>query len=322
MANGGKRRACGYARVSSNQDTQDGSFETQCAYLRARIEGDPGLELVGIYGDKGKSGRSAEGRPEVLRMLADAEAGRIDVVFCKSISRLARNTRQFLQIIRRLRARGVAIHFEREGLDTGTLQGEIVLTLLGAIAAAESESIAENLRVSRDKALAEGIVWGRPRYGYVLNQNKQWVIEAAQAGHIRQLFQMAARCTDYPTILRRMNELEAEARTGRTWSRAMVMKALGDEAYIGDYRSNKFCRVTEMDGRQRRVPNRGIVDQVYIEDHHPAIVSRELFEAVQALVKSRLLWAGHAPRTAAERSLAERAARCAEGEGQRIAAKG
>ena len=111
-------RAAAYCRVSTQQGEQEGSYETQRAYFRQRIEANPDMTLVGIYGDRGKSGLKAIGREGLCRMMADCERGLIDVVLTKSVSRLARNMADCVEIIRRLQALHVTVYFEREGLRT------------------------------------------------------------------------------------------------------------------------------------------------------------------------------------------------------------
>ena len=303
-------RAAYYARVSTNSDTQDGSFEGQCEYYEKMIRDDPTLEFVGGYGDHGKSGRSIEHRDEFQRMVNDAESGKIDIIFCKSLSRFARNMRECLQTVRKLTAKGVALVFQREGLDTRTMAGELILSLMAAISEEESRSIAENIRSAQKKALQRGVIWGRASYGYEADQQKRWSIKEPEAEHVRELFRMAASGLDYPTIVKRINEMEIEENTGKVWNSVKIRYLLTSEVYIGDYRSNKECVLMEKDGRRRRIKNNGQQPQYYLENHHPPIVSRELFESVNDMIHRNMLSSRKKYWTQEEAAIVERAQRC------------
>ena len=135
-----KKRTAAYCRVSTTSDTQDGSFEVQCEYYEKRIKEDPGMELVGVYGDHGKSGRSMRGRKELNRLIKDCEAGKIELVLTKSISRFARNMLECVETIRHLSELGVVVRFEKEGLDTETMGGELKLGILETIEQEEGNS--------------------------------------------------------------------------------------------------------------------------------------------------------------------------------------
>ena len=123
-----------YCRVSTKRDTQDGSYEVQRAYYEKLISEDPTLELVGIYGDHGKSGRYMRGRAELNRLIKDCEAGKVKLILTKSISRFARNMMECVETIRHLRELGVTIRFEKENIDTDTMGGELMLGILATIA--------------------------------------------------------------------------------------------------------------------------------------------------------------------------------------------
>jgi DNA invertase Pin-like site-specific DNA recombinase len=141
-----KLRAAAYCRVSTGTDLQDGSFETQCSYYQRRIQENPALVCAGIYGNQGKSGRSIRSRPALQQLLKDCEEVRIDLILTKSVSRFARNLQECVEMTRRLSDLGVTVRFEREGLDTGSMDGELMLGILAAIAQEESASISSNIQ--------------------------------------------------------------------------------------------------------------------------------------------------------------------------------
>lgn len=286
-------RAAAYCRVSTKSDLQDGSFEVQCEYYRNLITEDPDMELVGIYGDHGKTGRAMKGRKELNRLIKDCEDGKIDVVLVKSISRFARNMLECVETIRHLLELGVPVRFEREALDTGNMGGELMLGILATIAQEESNSISQNMRWSRQKHVEQGQPWDVARYGYKsVGKEHVWQVVVHEAEVVRQAFYMAGMCHTYQEIADELTRMEAEGGNGRIWNKTPVVNLLRSNVYIGDYLSNKECTIVDEDGNTKRVKNRGYVDQVLIEGHHPALVSHELYYAVQELLDNCVL-GGH-----------------------------
>lgn len=153
-----KIRVAAYCRVSTELERQQSSLETQMKVFNQRIREHPGWMLAGIYADEGLSGTNAAKRVEFQRMIADAEAGKIDYIITKSISRFARNTLDCIQTVRRLQSFGCQLYFEKENIDTGTAMSEMLLTVLAAFAQEESRSISENLKWGIRKRYEKGEV--------------------------------------------------------------------------------------------------------------------------------------------------------------------
>lgn len=303
-----------YCRVSTSSDLQDGSFEAQCAYYRRLITGNPALVLVDVYGDHGKSGRSMKDRKELNRLIRDCEAGKVDLVLTKSISRFARNMMECVETIRHLSALGVRVCFEKEGLDTRTMGGELMLGILAAIAQEESNSIALNMQWSRRKHVEQGQPWEAARYGYIsVGKEHQWEVVPHEAQVVRQAFYMAGMCCTYQEIAHALSKMETARGSTRIWSRATVVNLLRSPVYIGDYLSNKECRLVDEQGNVKRVKNKGYMDQILIEGHHPALVSRALYDAVQALLDHGSLGTHRSKFTPEELAIM--------GRGRRLAAK-
>ena len=170
-----KMRAAGYARVSTEEEIQEGSYDLQVQYFRDMIMEDPNLELVGVYGDFGISGREAEKRPGLQQMLKDCDDGKIDVIYTKSVSRFARNIADMVEIVTHLRKIGIAIYFEEQGLNTMDRSSDLLVNILGIIAEEESRSIGENVRLGLQVRCATGHPVGRVAYGYRrINKNADW----------------------------------------------------------------------------------------------------------------------------------------------------
>ena len=113
-----KRRVAGYARVSTDRDEQDTSYEAQMAYYKSYIESRSDWEFVGMYSDEGISATNTKRRDGFNQMIEDALAGKIDLIITKSVSRFARNTVDSLTTIRKLKEKGVEVYFEKEYIAT------------------------------------------------------------------------------------------------------------------------------------------------------------------------------------------------------------
>lgn len=307
-----KLRTAAYCRVSTASDTQDGSFEVQCAYYEKLIKDDPNMEFVGVYGDHGKSGRSMRGRKELNRLIRDCEAGKVDLVLTKSISRFARNMLECVNTIRQLSDLGVTVRFEKENLDTETMGGELMLGILATIAQEESNSISQNINWSRQKHVEKGQPWDVARYGYVsVGKEHRWEVVDHEAEAVRQAFYMAGMCHTYGEIAEELTRMEAEDGNGRVWNKTPIVNLLRSETYIGNYLSNKECSIVDENGIVKRVKNKGYVDQILIENHHPALVSKELYEVVQELLDHQTLGGHRRKFSEEEREIMERAMRLA-----------
>ncbi|MCR5295710.1 MAG: recombinase family protein [Lachnospiraceae bacterium] len=303
-----KIRTAAYCRVSSLSDTQDGSFEAQCTYFEKLIRSDPDMEFAGLYGDHGKSGRVMRNRKELNRMIKDCEKGKIDLILTKSISRFARNMLECVQTLRHLRECGVNVRFERERLDLESMGGELMLSILATIAEEESNSISLNSSWSRTEHVEKGQPWEKARYGFVsVGPEHTWEVVGNEADVIKKAFYMAGMCHTYSEITEEMNRMEAANETGRIWTNPGLVRLLRSEAYIGNYLSNKEIRIVDKKGISRRVKNRGEVNRVLIEGHHQAIVSKELYDAVQELLDHRTLGGHRRNFSSKEKEIMERA---------------
>ena len=139
-----KLRVVAYIRVSSDSEDQLNSFAAQNQYYSTLISSKKNWTMTDIYADRGITGTSAEKRDGFQQLLTDCRRGLIDRVLCKSISRFARNTTECLEAIRELKTLGIGISFEKEGIDTSKVSGEMLTAIFAALAQAESESISKN----------------------------------------------------------------------------------------------------------------------------------------------------------------------------------
>lgn len=277
-----KLRAAAYCRVSTLMDSQDGSFETQMSYYRSKLSADC-YTLVDVYGDHGKSGRTMDNRPEFQRMLADVEAGKIDIIFCKSISRFARNMAECMKTIRHLKELGVVMVFERESLRTDTLGVDLILSIMATVAEEESHSISQNLLQVRNYKNSVGEPVDRPCYGY-RKVGKGWKVEPTEAERVRRVYQMAAEGCTYDEMLDEMLRME-EVQPTRRWTKQNIRYMLLNERYTGNYLTNKVVAVITDEGK-KKVRNDGLATQYMIEGHHEALVSIELHTLIGEMVEA------------------------------------
>ena len=133
-------RVAAYCRVSTKDEEQLTSYEAQQTYYTDMIMKNPNWTMAGIFADEGITGTSAAKRPEFLKLIRKCRQKKIDMVLVKSISRFARNTVDCLNYIRTLKELGIAVVFEKENINTMDSESEMLLTLMGAFAQAESES--------------------------------------------------------------------------------------------------------------------------------------------------------------------------------------
>ena len=182
-------RVAAYARVSSSSDEQLNSFAAQNRYYTELISSKDNWQLVDIYADEGITGTSIEKRDDFKRMLRDCERGLIDRIFVKSISRFARNTTECLETVRSLKARGVSVYFEKEGIDTGKVSGEMLTAVFASLAQAESQSLSGNMRWGLRKRMQAGTYLAPSTpFGYKI-QDGEYIIVPNEAEIVRYIFE-------------------------------------------------------------------------------------------------------------------------------------
>ncbi len=284
-AQSAKVRTAAYCRVSTEREEQEGSYEIQMNYFRDKIENNPQMELAGLYGDKGKSGMKAQSRPGLQHLIADCQAGNIDLILTKSISRFARKMADCVDLIQRFRRINVTVIFEREGLRTDNMKSDLFLNILAALAQEESNSISQNVMRCHEQYASEGRPFGRVTYGYYRSGEKAWQINPDEARRVKTAFFMAAEGHSYPEILDALNVIEKKENTGDVWLQKRVRNMLRNVAYLGDYYSHGTVCLSP--GHQ--VVNRGYRDRYYIEEHHEPLISRALFDRVQRMFDSGIL---------------------------------
>ena len=282
----GIRRVAVYARVSTDREIQQSSLEEQLRSFQARIRRHPSWVLAGTYADEGLSGTGVRKRKAFLQMMADCEAGKIDYIVTKSISRFARNTVECLTYVRHLQSIGVQLYFEKEGIDTASAVSEMLLTVLAAFAQEESRSISENLKWGLRKRFAKGVGRWTPTYGYRKTDEGQIVLQPEEAETVRLIFERYRRGATIPQIEALLRQRQIFAPRGGPWSRTAIKYLLQNEKYMGDSRLQKWICVDHI--THRCVPNSGgQAPSYYVSGTHIPIVSPGHFAQVQRILELR-----------------------------------
>ena len=187
-----KRRVAAYARVSTDHEEQLTSYEAQVDYYTNYIKGRDDWEFVGVYTDEGITGTNTKKREGFKRMVADALAGKIDLIITKSVSRFARNTVDSLTTIRSLKEHNVECYFEKENIWTFDGKGELLLTIMSSLAQEESRSISENCTWGQRKRFADGKVTVpfKRFLGYDMGPDHNLVINPEQAKLVKRIYGM------------------------------------------------------------------------------------------------------------------------------------
>ncbi|MCD8197344.1 MAG: recombinase family protein [Lachnospiraceae bacterium] len=285
-----KKRVAAYCRVSTEEDCQLSSFQIQMGSLRDQIEKHEGWELVDVYADRGASGTRADRRENFNRMIADCEAGKIDYIITKSISRFARNTVECLAYVRQLKERGVFVYFEKEGLDTGDEASEIVLSIMAAVAQEESRNLSENYKWAYQKRSEAGKAKWSQTYGYMKDGDEPFVPDPGTAPIVRRIFDEYYHGRSLPEIVAWLTEDNVPTARGGKWTPTQVQHILCNEKYVGDVICQKTYVADYMS--HRLVRNRGEKPTYYIRDHHEPIVDRDVYEAVQKIRELKDLHTG------------------------------
>lgn len=275
-------RVAAYCRVSTLQEQQETSYDAQVNYYREKIENNPSWKLAGIYADDGKSATSTKNRSNFQAMIEDCMAGKIDMVITKSISRFARNTVDSLMNIRKLKEKNIAVFFEKEGINTLDGSGELLVTILSSQAQEESRNISENCHWGIVRKFESGkVIVNHSKFlGYTKDKDGNLVIIPEEADLVRRIFRLFLEGNSSYKIKRILEADGILTVTGKTvWQATVIDKMLSNEKYMGDALMQKTYTVDFL--TKKKVINKSIVPQYYIEDNHEAIIPKELYQRVQ-----------------------------------------
>ena len=281
-------RVAAYCRVSTKEEEQASSYEAQCEYYTDKIMSNKEWTMAGIFADEGITGTSTKKRTEFLRMIRQCKQKKIDLILTKSIQRFARNTLDCINYTRILRQLGIGVLFEKENINSLPADSEFMITMYGAMAQSESESISGNIRRGRQMHAKVGTLkipchW---LYGYKKDAGGKFCIIPEQAEVVREIYERYKNGASLRNLKDWLEENQIKTVLGTAdWSISVIKGILTNEKYCGDVLLQKtFC--TDVISK-KIVKNVGQMAQYYMPDHHEAIVSREQYNAVKAEMARR-----------------------------------
>lgn len=283
-----KRRVAGYARVSTDSEEQQTSYEAQVDYYTRYIQSKPDWEFVKVYTDEGITATNTKKRDGFNQMVADALAGKIDLIVTKSVSRFARNTVDSLTTVRKLKEKGVEVYFEKENIYTLDSKGELLITIMSSLAQEESRSISENVTWGKRKQFADGKIALPYKHflGYRKGSDGLPEIVPEEAEIIRRIYSKFILGSAPGSIAKQLTEEGIPTPSGLAkWSPSTIESILSNEKYKGDALLQKTYTVDFL--TKKMIVNDSKVPQYYVENSHPAIVQPWEFAIVQAEIKRR-----------------------------------
>ena len=277
-------RVAAYCRVSTDDDDQLGSFESQKLYYEDKIRNNKDWVNAGIFADEAITGTKVDKREGFQSMIQKCQNGEIDLILTKSISRFARNTLDTLSYVRMLRERNIAIFFEKENINTMDMNGEMLLTILSSMAQQEVESLSQNVKMGLKMKMKRGELIGfNGCLGYDYHpEDKTLTVNEEEAETVRFIYDMYLQGYGTTTIAKRLVEMGKRNKKGEvSWHTHGVMGIIKNEKYKGDILLGKTFTTDPIS--KRRLANMGEEEQYYIRDHHEAIVSREVWDEAERI---------------------------------------
>lgn len=283
-----KRKVAGYARVSTDHEDQVSSYTAQVDYYTKYIKEREDWEFAGMYTDEGVTGTSTKKREGFTRMIKDALDGKIQLIITKSVSRFARNTVDCLTTIRKLKASGVEVYFEKEGIWTLDSAGELLITVLSSISQEEARSISENTTWGQRKRFADGKVSVPYKrfLGYDRGEDGNLVINPEQAKTVKLIYKLFLTGLSYKAICRELMAKGIKSPAGKDkWNAGTVQSILTNEKMKGDALLQKQFTVDFLTKKHKK--NEGEIPQYYVTGNHEAIIPPATFDLVQAEIERR-----------------------------------
>ena len=283
-----QKRVAAYCRVSTDSEEQLTSYTTQKKVYTEMIAARPDWELAGIYADEGISGTRADKRPQFQKMIKDCFAGKIDYIVTKSVSRFARNTVDCLEHVRILKNRGIGIFFEEQNIDTLSIDSELYLVIYAGFAQSESESMSKNITWAYRKRFEDGkvLMQYKSMLGYRKGADGEPEIVPEEAKIVTRIFDMFLSGQTVRAISEQLRSEKINI-PGKnfSFSHVMVYNILRNEKYCGDSILQKTITVDCISKTRR--DNMGEAPMYYVQNSHPAIISRETYHMTQAEIARR-----------------------------------
>ena len=274
-----RKKVAAYARVSMESERLQHSLSAQVSYYSSLIQQNPAWEYAGVYADDGITGTKINDRTEFNRMIADCEAGKIDIILTKSISRFARNTVDLLNAVRHLKDLGISVQFEKEHIDSLSEDGELMLTLLASFAQEEVWSLSDNVKWGTRKRFEKGIPNGRFQiYGYRWDGD-HLVVEPEEAKIVKLIYDNFLNGLSAESTEKQLEEMGVKSYKGQHFGNTSIRQILGNITYTGNLLFQKEYTVDPISKKSRK--NQGELPQYWVENTHEAIIPMEVYQAVQ-----------------------------------------
>ncbi len=282
-----KRKVAAYCRVSTDNEDQANSFESQQRYFRQYIERNPDWELYEVFADEGISGTNTKKRKEFNRMIACAKNGDFDLIITKEISRFARNTLDSIFYTRDLKEHGVGVIFMNDNINTLDGDAELRLAIMSSIAQEESRKTSERVKWGQKRQMERGVVFGRSMLGYDVKDGKMYINQEG-AEVVRLIFhKFAEEGKGTHVIARELQEEGIKPMRVKEWQNTVILRVIRNEKYCGDLVQKKTY-TPDFLSHEKKV-NRGQEEFVIIKDHHEPIISRELFDKANRMLDEKSL---------------------------------
>lgn len=283
-----QKRVAAYCRVSTDSEEQLTSYTMQKKVYTEMIASRPDWELAGIYADEGISGTRADKRPQFQKMIKDCYAGKIDYIVTKSVSRFARNTVDCLNHVRALKNHGIGIYFEEQNIDTLSIDSELYLVIYAGFAQSESESMSKNITWAYRKRFEDGKVTMQYKLmlGYKKGPDGEPEIVPEEAEIVKRIYEMFLSGQTVRAISEKLQSENIKVLGKKfSFSHVMVYNVLRNEKYCGDSILQKTVTVDCISKTRRN--NMGEAPMYYVQNSHPAIISRETYHMTQAEIARR-----------------------------------
>ena len=271
------KRVAAYARVSSGKDAMLHSLAAQVEYYSNYIRRHPGWEYVGVYADEAKTG-TKDSREQFQQLLTDCKAGKIDHIITKSISRMARNTVTLLETVRELKNLGISVYFEEQNINTGTADGELMLSILASYALEESLSASENQKWRVRQNLENGQPWRGFMLGYRYKDG-QYIVVPEEAEIVRSIYADFLGGKGVTAIMKRLNKEGILTQQGFTWHKSAITRVLKNYTYTGNLLLQTKFRENHL--TKRTLVNHGQLPQYHATDTHEPIIDIGIYNSVQ-----------------------------------------
>lgn len=279
-----KKKVAAYCRVSETSENLLHSLSAQISYYNDLIQKNPEWDFAGIYADKAITGTSTVRREELNRMLADCEAGKINLILVKSISRFARNTIDTLEMVRHLKEIGVEVRFERENISSFSGDGELMLTILASFAEEESRSISQNVKWGIRKRFEKGEQNGfKAPYGYYWDGEMYRQIPE-QATAVRLIFDMYLAGESPFQIRDELAKRGYLSQEGCQITDNTIRYMLSNPSYMGV----QILQKNYIDDNHRRIRNQAVLPKYMVEGMFEPIVTKEEFDRAQKIKEERV----------------------------------